>query len=344
MKRWVTMTMSVIAIVGAGYLGEKAYQANQQHDQDVEGRIAALSIQVSDLNDRLIATTRDEKDASPSSSTSAISGLTLSMAQIFPQHWLRQTLQLAQAQLESDQKISSVNAFESSKNTLNLVKSNLNSLVTGHAISELTASGLTRAIDTDLKMIDNQAQTQRQEVQLLDRYIAQLQLTLDTMARQGPSMSLPTTLTQSAVAQGAQVPTTELSFIQRISRLFVIEKPILNVRENMLQRGLICREVALTLGLARQALAQGQSDRVMQLLADSRAQLASVVDPAAKQMQASIAALSVSTQPKLQLTSLQWTPTEALMVPVKSMNEGAAAPVTTVAPAQLVQPQRVVAS
>lgn len=344
MKRWITMTMSVIAIVGAGYLGEKAYQANQQHDQDVEGRVAALSIQVSDLNDRLIATTRDEKNDSPSSSTSAISGLTLSMAQIFPQHWLRQTLQLAQAQLESDQKISSVNTFESSKNTLNLVKSNLNSLVTGHAISELTASGLTRAIDTDLKMIDSQAQTQRQEVQLLDRHIAQLQLTLDTMARQGPSMSLTMSSTSSGTTQNAQVPTADLSFTQRISRLFVIEKPILNVRENMLQRGLICREVALTLGLARQALAQGQSDRVMQLLADSRAQLASVVDPAAKQMQASIAALTVVTQPKLQLTSLQWVPTEALTVSVKPISDEDAAPVISVAPASSVQPKRVVAS
>ena len=150
--------------------------------------------------------------------------------------------------------------------------------------------------------------------------------------------------TSSGTTQNAQVPTADLSFTQRISRLFVIEKPILNVRENMLQRGLICREVALTLGLARQALAQGQSDRVMQLLADSRAQLASVVDPAAKQMQASIAALTVVTQPKLQLTSLQWVPTEALTVSVKPISDEDAAPVISVAPASSVQPKRVVAS
>lgn len=316
MKRWVTMTLYVAAIVGVGYLGEKVYLSGQQHNQDVDSRIAALSIQVSDLNDRLIAASREKKEDTHTEAPNAVSGLTLSMAQIFPQHWLKQTLQLAQSQLDFDQQASPVNAFESAKNTLNLVKSNLNALVTGHAISELTASAVARAIDNDLKMIDSQAQTQRQEIQLLDRRLAQLQLTLDAMARQGPSMQMMTTVTSSS-AQGAVVPALELSFAQRISRLFVIEKPALNVRENMLQRGLVCREVALTIGLARQALAQGQSDRVMQLLADGRAQLAGIVDPAAKQMQQSITALSVPVHPKLQLTALQWIPAEALSAPVK---------------------------
>jgi hypothetical protein len=316
MKRWATMTLYVAAIVGVGYLGEKVYLSGQQHDQEVENRIAALSIQVSDLNDRLIAASRDKKDDSHIDSTHAVSSLTLSMAQIFPQHWLKQTLQLAQSQLDFDQQTLPVNAFESAKNTLNLVKSNLNALVTGHAISELTATALARAIDSDLKMIDSQAQTQRQDIQLLDRHIAQLQLTLDAMARQGASMQLVTAAT-NIPAQNNAAPAPELSFTQRISRLFVIEKPALNVRENMMQRGLVCREVALTLGLARQALAQGQSDRVMQLLADGRTQLAGIVDPAAKQMQTSIAALSVPAHPKLQLTALQWVPAEALTAPVK---------------------------
>jgi len=343
MKRWAIMTLSVAAIVGVGYLGEKAYLSSQQHDQEIERRIAALSIQVSDLNDRLIAASRDEKDAMPQNPTNAVSGLTLSMSQIFPQHWLKQTLQLAQSQLELDQKTSPVHAFESSKNTLNLVKSNLASLATGHAISELTASGLARAIDVDLKMIENQAQTQRQEIQLLDRHIAQLQLALDVMARQGPSMKM-TSSTTNLPAQAKVAPAPELTFTQRISRLFVIEKPALNVRENMLQRGLVCREVALTLGLARQALAQGQSDRVMQLLADSRTQLAGVVDPAAKQMQASIAALTVPTHPKQQLTALQWVTAEALVTPVKPMTEIASIPVAPIASSKIIQTPHVVAS
>ncbi len=341
MKRWATMTLSVAAIVGVGYLGEKAYLTDQQRNQEVESRLATLTMQVSDLNDRLIATTRDEKDDAQTDPTNAVSQLTLSMAQVFPQHWLRQTLQLAQSQLELDQKASSINAFDSSKNTLNLVKSNLSSLVTGRAISELTASALVRAIDVDLKLIDSQAQTQRQEIQLLDRHIANLQLTLDGMARQGPSMQVATS-SMNLPAQKAAEPAAELSFTQRIARLFVIEKPSLNVRENMLQRGLVCREVALTLGLARQALAQGQSDRVMQLLADGRTQLAGVVDPAAKQMQASIAALTVPAHPKLQLTALQWAPAEALTI--KPLSEVVSIPIAPAAVIKLPQPQRVAAS
>lgn len=342
MKRWVTMTLSVAAIVGVGYLGEKAYLSNQQHDQEIEHRIATLTIQVSDLNDRLIAASRDED--STSDSKSAVAGLTLSIAQIFPQHWLKQTLQLAQSQLEFNQQTSSVNSFNAARITLNLIKSNLDSLVAGRTISELTASALARAIDVDLKMIDSQAQAQQQEIQLLDRHIAQLQLTLDTMARQGPSMNVPSSVS-NLPAQAGAAPSPELTFTQRISRLFVIEKPALNVRENMMQRGLVCREVALTLGLARQALAQRQSDQVMHLLADSRAQLAGVVDPAAKQMQSSIAALKVPTHPKLQLTALQWAPAEALSTPVKPMVEvapsrGVESAVTVKSP----QASRVVAS
>lgn len=320
MKHWATMTLSIAAVVGVGYLGEKVYLSVQQHNQDVDGRIAALSIQVSDLNDRLIAATREEKDELHPDAAHPTSGLTLSMSQIFPQHWLKQTLQLAQSQLEMDQQTSSTHPFESSQNTLNLVKSNLNVLVSNHAISELTANGLARAIDTDLKMIESQAETQRQEIQLLDRHLAQLQLTLDAMARKGPSMYVPTTISSPQI-QGKATTSTELSFFQRISRLFIIEKPALNVRENMLQRGLVCREVALTLGLARQALAQGQSDQVMRLLVDSRTQLAGVVDSASKQIQAKIAALTVPAHPKLQLTALQWAPAEALTVPIHPMTE-----------------------
>jgi len=181
-----------------------------------------------------------------------------------------------------------------------------------------------------MKMIDSQAQTQRQEIQLLDQHIAQLQLTLDAMARQGPRMQITPTTTKLPTQAGA-APATELSFMQRISRLFVIEKPALDVRDHMLQRGLVCREVALTLGLARQALAQGQSDRVIHLFADSLAQLDGVVDPAAKQMQASIAALKVPTHPKLQLTAMQWIPAEALTMPVNPQPEVTTSPTPSIA-------------
>lgn len=348
MKRWMTLTLSVAAMVGVGYLGEKAYLSGQQHDQEIDQRVAALTLQVSDLNDRLIAASRDEHADLPSHSNDAVSGLTLSMAQIFPQHWLKQSLQLAQSQLEFDQQTSPTNAFESTKNTLNLIKSNLATLVNGHAISELTASALSRAIDVDLKMIDSQAQAQRQEIQLLDRYFAQLQLRLDAMARQGPSMQAMTAATHPP-AQGNTALAPELTFSQRIARLFIIEKPALNVRETMLQRGLICRQVALTLGLARQALAQKQSDRVMQLLADSQAQLVSVVDPAAKQMQADLAAVKIPVSPKLQLTALQWIPNEALVAPMKPATSAATVAATVAenpAPAttELLQPSSVAAS
>ena len=55
-----------------------------------------------------------------------------------------------------------------------------------------------------------------------------------------------------------------------------------------------------------------------QLLADSQAQLVGVVDPAATQMRAALAAVKIPVYPKLQLTALQWIPVEAAVTPMKS--------------------------
>jgi hypothetical protein len=274
-----------------------------------------LTQQISDLNDRMVASSREEKPTLHEESADALAGLTLSISQIFPRHWLRQTLQLAQAQLEQEQTqfVSQPPPFQPAKSTLNLVKTNLNALVTSGAISALTASALTNAIDADVQMIDREAQTERQEGQLLDRQMAQYQLRLDQMARQGPSMHTATAVTPSpARGSNPNKPPVDPSFTQRISQLVIIEQPAQDVRANMLQRALICREAALTLGLVRQALAQGQSDQVIQLLADSRAQLSGLVDADARQMQSTLANITVKPHAKLQLTALRWLPSDTV--------------------------------
>lgn len=311
MNRWMSMAASLAVIVGVGYAGEQIYLSGQKRYQDLEDKQTALAQQISDINDRMVASARDEKTTSRDGSNNVVAGLTLSISQIFPRHWLRQTLQLAQSQLEQDQAqfAPQTNPFQSAKETLNLVKNNLNNLVTSQAISALTASALTRAIDTDLQMIDHEAQAQRQEVQLLDRQIAQAQLTLDQMALRGPSMHVAVNPNSTTTKNQSSV---EPSFMQRIRQLVIIEQPAQDVRANMLQRGLICREVALTLGLVRQALAQGQWDQVTLLLTDSRAQMAGLVDADAKKMQATLAGLSVKPHAKLQLTAIRWLPSDTV--------------------------------
>lgn len=312
MNRWISMTVSVVVIAGIGYIGEQLYLSGQSRYQDIENKQSALAQQLSDLNDRMVASSRDTKSTVQDESTNAVAGLTLSISQVFPRHWLRQTLQLAQVQLEQEQTqfASQASPFQAAKDTLNLVKTNLNGLVTSQAISALSASALTRAIDADLQMINEEAETQHQEVRLLDRQIAQLQLTLDQMARQGPTMH--TTAAQNNASPQNSNQTTNPSFMQRMRQLVIIERPAQDVRANMLQRGLICREVALTLGLARKALAQGQWDQVVQLLADSRAQLSGLVDADAKQMQITLLNLTVKPHPKLQITALKWLPSDTV--------------------------------
>ncbi|MDE2420995.1 MAG: hypothetical protein KGO49_07440 [Gammaproteobacteria bacterium] len=305
------MAASLVVIAGVGYAGEQIYLSGQKRYQDIEDKQTALAQQISDINDRMVASARDEKTAPRDGSSDVVAGLTLSMTQVFPRHWLRQNLQLAQAQIEQDQTqtVSQTNSFQSAKDTLNLVKNNLNSLVTSQAISALTASALTRAIDADLQMIDHEAQTQRQEVQLLDRQIAQLQLTLDQMAMRGPSMHV--TAASNSTTNSSQTSVSP-SFMQRIRQLVIIERPAQDVRTDMLQRALICREVALTLGLARQALAQGQWDQVTQLLVDSRAQMAGLVDADARKMQTTLAGVSIKPHSKLQLTAIRWLPSDTV--------------------------------
>jgi len=158
-------------------------------------------------------------------------------------------------------------------------------------------------------MIDHEAQAQRQEVQLLDRQVAQLQQTLDQMALRGPSMHVASTSSSTATANQTTVTP---SFMQRMRQLVIIERPAQDVRTDMLQRALICREVALTLGLVRQALAQGQWDQVTQLLADSRTQMSGLVDADARKMQSSLAGLTVKPHSKLQLTAIRWLPSDTV--------------------------------
>ena len=127
--------------------------------------------------------------------------------------------------------------------------------------------------------------------------------------------------------------------MQRMRQLVIIERPAQDVRTDMLQRALICREVALTLGLVRQALAQGQWDQVTQLLADSRAQMSGLVDADARKMQSTLAGLTVKPHSKLQLTAIRWLPSDT----VAPFKPSAKTDAVQVLPKSLIAP-RVVAS
>jgi hypothetical protein len=339
MNRWISMLVSVLVISIIGYTIVQIYGSVQSRYQAMEDKQSELALQVSDLNDRMVAVSRDTKSASQYDSNDAAADNS-SISQIFPQHWLKQTLQLAQAQLEQEQTqfASQATPFRATKETLDLVKLNLNALVASQTISALSATALTRAIDVDLQMIDDEAKAERQDIQLLDRQMAQLQFSLDQMAQKGPAIHTRITpdhstaqsnvqaTAQSAVqttVQSTNQPTIDLSFMQRIKQLFIIEKPAQDVRSNMLQRGLICREVALTLGLARKALSQGQWDQVIQLLADSRRQLTGLVDIDAKRMQASIASLTIKPHAKLQITALKWLPADIVAADKSTFDDNA---------------------
>ena len=69
MTRWTTMAVSLVVILGVGIAGEEIYQIGDQHLKEIQAQQAQLSMQVSDLNDRLIAVTRGEKPASDVAST-----------------------------------------------------------------------------------------------------------------------------------------------------------------------------------------------------------------------------------------------------------------------------------
>jgi hypothetical protein len=313
MTRWTTMAISLVVIAGVGIAAEELYGLADQHYKDIQTQQAQLTLQVSDLNDRLIAVTRGEKPASEtaaSDSTAAADASASDAAIKLSRHWLRQTLLLAQTQLDQTplQLTQQLHTLSAAEVTLNQVKQALPLLAQSQSISTLTQSALERAIDADLHVIDDQGQKQAQANQNLDRKLADLQLQLDRMARVGPSLRAAAPPANPAKT----TPSDNTSFLGRVDRLFIIEKPALDVRSNMLQRALICREVALTLGLARQALAGGQADRVRQLLADSRDQLAGIVDPDARQTLATLTGLTVAENTKLQLSALQWMPADPL--------------------------------
>ncbi len=340
MTRWTTMALSLVVIAGVGIAAEELYGLAEQHYKEIQTQQAQLTMQVSDLNDRLIAVTRGDKSASEAAASegSHVAQVSANDAtQKLSRHWLRQTLLLAQTQLDQTplQLTQQLHTLSAAEITLNQIKQTLPALAQSQSISTLTQSALDRAIDADLRVIEDQGQRQVQANQNLDRRLADLQLQLDRMARQGPSLhGAPTQTTD------AKPSSTDPSFLHRVNRLFIIEKPSMDVRSTMLQRALICREVALTLGLARQALAGGQADRVRQLLADSHNQLVGVVDPDARQTLGVITSLTVAENTKLQLSALQWMPADPLpatpnspllVAPPEVVHGAASAPASTAA-------------
>lgn|GEM_PF-5191173 len=306
MTRWATMTGSLVVFAGLGLAGTQLYRMGSERYQDISQQQAQLSLQVSDLNDHFIALSRAAKVAPTTTATSTAVIASDQATQQLSLYWLSQTLQLAQKQLDQAPLLTNTsdlsqpgNALTTIKNTLNQVKQALPGMQAAQSISSITAAEIGNAIDRDLKMIDDSGLKFIQSNQALDRQLASMQAQLDHMASAGPHFNPDrSTATTNSVDGG--------SFL---NRFLVIERASGDVRSQTLQRSLICREVALTLGLVRQALAEGQTDRVMQLLTDSRTQLAGLVDTDARQMQAGLATLSVQ-ETRLHLSALDALPPE----------------------------------
>ncbi len=306
MTRWATMTGSLVVIAGLGLAGTQLYRMGSERYQDLSQQQTQLSLQVSDLNDHFIALSRAAKAAPASAPASTALIASDQATQQLSLYWLSQTLQLAQKQLDQAPLLTSAtdltqpgNALTNIKNTLNEVKQALPGMQAAQSISSITAAEIGTAIDRDLKMIDDSGLKFIQSNQALDRQLATMQAQLDHMASQGPHFNPDRSNTASGSVDGG-------SFL---NRFLVIERSSGDARSQTLQRSLICREVALTLGLVRQALAEGQTDRVMQLLTDSRTQLAGLVDTDARQMQTGLAALSVQ-ETRLHLSALDALPPE----------------------------------
>lgn len=256
----------------------------------------ALTQQVGDLNDRLVAVARMQAQ----SASLPIDQRTIPPDQtaLLRQN-LRQSLLLAQSALQDGRQ-----------DDADALLLNVQVVLQGAAQQSLAPAlveGLQRAVQADRVQLAQTAQLRQTARQSMDRALLRIQQQLDHMARQGPILHVPDAATNQQST--APLDDTQPDWWARLSQLVSIQRVSPEQQVTLAQRALLCREVALTVGLARHAVRQQQHDQLRALLREAAQQLSRLPDAEAVQTRQWLEQLLASPLPKpLPLKSLSLLP------------------------------------
>lgn len=254
-----------------------------------------LTQQVGDLNDRLVAVARMQAQSASLSVESRIAAP--DQTELLRQN-IRQGLLLAQSALHDGRQ-----------DDADALLLNIQMVLQGSAQQSLAPAlvdGLQQAVQADRVQLAQTAQLRQTARQSMDRALLRIQQQLDHMARQGPLLHVPDA---AATPLAAPVSHVQTNWWDRLAQIVSIQQVSPEQQVTLTQRALLCREVALTVGLARHAVRQQQPDQLRALLRESVQQLSRLPDAEAVQTRQWLEQLLASPLPKpLPLKSLSLLP------------------------------------
>ena len=259
----------LVMLMLLSWFGWQLYAEQQLMIQRLQQDQKTLNQQLGDLNDRLVAVARMQ--AQPVS-LSVEPNLAVPEQAVFIRQNIRQALLLAQAAL--------VDGRQEDADALLLNIQILLQSPAQQSLAPALVAGLQQAIQADRLQLGQTAQLRQTARQSMDRALLRIQQQLDQMARQGPVL-YTTSGTKPTDNTAADLPAT--SWLDRLTQIVAIQRVPSNQQVTLVQRALLCREIALTVGLARHAVRQQQPDQLRALLQEAVQQLSRLPDAEAVQ-------------------------------------------------------------
>lgn len=270
---WFWRAIFLLLLLLLSGWGWQLYAEQQLELARLDQNQATLTQQVADLNDRLVAVARTQ--AQPNDVLLTQTVITPEQAELMRQN-IRQSLTLAQYAIQRGQ------ATDADALLLS-VQAVLQGGQSQQWFAPAVLQGLQRAIQMDRAAISQAAQQQQTGDQSLERALIQIQQQLDQMARQAPVLHLPDLTQPTDSASQQHSDHAERSWLDRLAQVVSIQRVSPEQQVTLAQRALLCREVALTVGLARHALRQQQPDQLRALLREAIQQLSRLPDAQAVQ-------------------------------------------------------------
>lgn len=283
------MFIVVLALIAYLYL-----QLQQQREvlSTFDKNQQQLVLQIADLNDRLVATARQQEPTSTVPDT-----INLAASNQLARQSVRQALLLAQAALDVGQANEALALLSQTRHRL--------ADQDGLTLAPALVAALNVRIAEDMSHVTDVGHKKQAARQARDVAYSRLQDFLTEMARQGPVL-IPTQ-THNAALNEPTVDPSSLRF--RLSHLIRIEPAEAGPQASIAIRALICHEVALTLGLARQALQQQQIDQELSLVREAQHQIRGLADVDARRVDTLLRQLLLHPMPAtIRLQSLQLLP------------------------------------
>lgn len=255
------------------------YAQQQLSIQRLQQEQKSLTQQLGDLNDRLVALSRVQSQPVAFAVESVVT--TPEQGELLRQN-IRQGLKLAQAALQDGRQQDADAVLLGIQNTLNSPAQQW--------LAPALVDGLRTAIQSDRVQIGQTAQRRYTARQSMDRAVMQIQQYLDHMASRGPVLRVQQNPLSAEVIDSNN---NSASWLDRLAEVVSLQRVIEDQQVTLSQRALLCREAALTLGLARHAIRQQQPDQVRALLQETALQLSRLPDAEAVQARQWVTQLAV---------------------------------------------------